>query len=71
MPSCTFRIQLRLFNAAVSFFIGEFSDFTAWMNKRYGMTPDRDCTLASAGTFDIYRMDAADICAVWIPEANA
>ena len=71
MPSRPFRIQLRTFNAAVSFFIGDFQEFTQWLNKRYGMIPDRDCSLAGAGTFDIYRMDSADICAVWIPEDNA
>ena len=67
----TFRIQLTPFNAAVAFFIGDFQSFTRWLNKRYKMAPDRDASLASAGTFDVYRMDQQDICTVWIPYDNA
>lgn len=66
----TFSVKMPPFNAAVSFFIGDFAEFSLWLNKRYGLEPDRDCSLANAATFDTYSMDSGDICAVYIPVDN-
>lgn len=63
-------ISIQPFYASVSFYIGDFQSFSLWLEKHYGMSPDRDCSLASAATFDVYRMDSEHICSVWIPYDN-
>lgn len=63
-------VKIQPFNAAVSFYVGDFNTFSFLLKKKYGLDPDRDCSLASAATFDVYRMDSEIICAVWIPACN-